>query len=616
MNRNRVRHFLPVVWLVFACHLTAGPLDSAANITTDPPGNQAQQCPVPDYLARVFAKESKWPIRSLDNRGQSKTPPMGFSFWNGFGDNPGPNDELVRQIADALVDTGLRDAGYLYLLAFDGGWWSAAVNPPRDSDGHPRIDSARWPNGIQAISDYIHAKGLKVGGYSDIGALGYCDPAEIGMLGHEQEDADQFARWGWDYIKLDDHGPGNYSTIAGALVNNSAHRPIVLSLSTPDSFPYEFAPRIANLWRVGDDITARLGYGDWKNILRQFDTAGEFWWAQAPGRWNDLDMLVIGTFGVNEEESKSHFSMWAIRGAPLLIGADLRPPHMNSKSSGPIPKVTLKDLEILKNAEVIAVDQDPLGASGRVITRDQDRMTEVDAKQLGSFGSGEYAVLLLNRGDNPRDVTVTWQSLGLLQDSVTVRDLWKHSDLGSFAIQFTAHSVPAHGVQMLRVKGSVNWSIPRHYEAESSFNRLTGLAYVRCLRPSAGKVPNNIWPRRVVLPWATVVDNIGGRPENKLQFNQLWTGGSGVYNLAIRYATTGSRRARISVNGEPAFWVTFPASGSETAFTTVQKQIRLQSGENTLTIDNPASLAPRVDNITISEANLGRMSVSSGTAQK
>lgn len=564
---------------------------------------------VPGDLRYVFADQTEWPVPALEIAGWSKTPPMGFSYWNGFGDDPGPSDTLSRQIADALVSTGLRDAGYVYFLAFDGGWWSESANSPRDDAGKPRIDLDRWPNGIQSVSDYIHGRGLKVGGYTDIGKLGYCVPPEIGVLGHEQQDADQFAMWGWDYVKIDDHGPGDFYSATKAIANNSSHRPIVISLSTPVTFPYEFSPRVANMWRVDDDVTLKLGSGDWKDVLREFDEGGRFWWAQAPGRWNDLDMLLIGLFGLTDEEARSHFSMWAIRGAPLLIGADIRSPH--TQTSGPIPRVTLRDLEILKNAEVIAVDQDLLGASGRVVRRDQTGMAEVDAKPLGSFASGEYSVLLLNRSAKPEDITVSWRSLGLLPESVQVRDLWKHVDVDSIQTQFTAHSVPAHGVVMLRVKGQVDWSLPREYEAEWSYNRLGGAAHVHCLRSSQDKVTggaatedNDARNREADLARTTVrttvVEGIGGGPENTLQFNELWEGKSGIYQLQIRYATPESREAWIRVNAQSPILVRFPGTGASTRFATVQLRIPLQEGRNTLSISNPAHLAPSVDKIRIS----------------
>lgn len=584
-------------WIAYAAPVNEAPKQTEHNSA------------VPADLRYVFAGQAEWPPPELEIGAWSKTPPMGFSYWNGFGDDPGPSDALSRQIADALVDTGLRDAGYVYFLAFDGGWWSESASSPRDADGQPRIDPNRWPNGIQSVSDYIHQRGLKVGGYTDIGVLGYCVPPEIGVLGHEQQDADQFAKLGWDYIKIDDHGPGNFYSATKAIANNSSHRPIVISLSTPVTFPYEFAPRIANMWRVDMDVTLKLGFADWKDVLREFDEGGRFWWAQAPGRWNDLDMMLIGLFGLSEEEAKSHFSMWAIRGAPLIIGADIRSPHV--QTSGPVPKVTQRDLEILKNSEVIAVDQDVLGASGRVVSRDQTGMAEVDAKPLGSFASGEYAVLLLNRGAKPQDITVDWRSLGLLPESAKVRDLWKHADVGSIQDRFTAHAVPGHGVVMLRVKGEVDWSLPREYEAESSYNRLRGTAHVHCSRSSQDEVSraaaagdNDARNREANLIRAaarpTVVVGIGGGPENTLQFNEIWEGKSGVYQLEIRYASPESREAWIGVNAESPILVRFPGSGASTKFTSVRLRVPLVEGRNTLSVGNPANLAPSIDKISLS----------------
>lgn len=578
----------PICLVLIVCVTVASKngQSTPARISQSSPANPVHSYVMPRDLEHAFLNQTQWPVPILRNTAQAKTPPMGFSFWNGFGDDPGPNDLLCRQMADALVSTGLRDAGYVYFLAFDGAWWTYATNPARDSSGHPRIDESRWPNGIQAVSDYIHRQGLKVGGYTDIGVQGYLIPAQVGVLGFEQQDADQFAQWGWDYVKVDDHGPGNFYSIARAIVHNSSQRPMVLSFSTPHTFPYEFAPRIGNLWRVGQDITLRLGVGAWKDVVREFDAGGQFWWAQAPGRWNDLDMLLIGHFGLTDEEIRSHLSMWAIRGAPLLIGADIRPPH--ERSFGPVPRLSIHDLEMLENTEMIGVDQDVLGASGRVVSRDREAIGEVDAKPLGSFASGEYAVLLLNRGTKSRNITVTWHDLGLLPAGASVRDLWKHADLGSFRTQFTAHGVPSHGVRFLRIKGSIDWSLPREYEAESSYNTFEGMTHTRCLRTAAGKVTDR-----------AVVEGIGGSPENTLQFNQIWEDKAGLYGVVISYATREPRDANIHVNGQPPLTVHFPATGNESRFETVHLQVRLQRGENHLLIDNPTSLAPTIDKIRI-----------------
>jgi len=296
-------------------------------------------------------------------------------------------------------------------------------------------------------------------------------------------------------------------------------------------------------------------------------------------------MLVLGLVGISDEEAKSHFSMWAIRGAPLLIGADIRPPH--ERSFGPIPRLTIRDLEILKNKEVIDVDQDLLGASGRVISRDQDGM-EVDAKALGTFASGEYAVLLLNRSSRAHNITVTWRSLGLQPTMANVRDLWKHADLGSFAGQFTAFHIPPHGVRMLRVKGVVDWSLPRDYEAEWAYNTVAGTAHTRCVRPGRGKLSSTC-----------VVDGIGGGSGNSLQFNELWEGAEGSYRLRIRYAAAESRQARIIVNHQSPIVLSFPATGGTSKCGTVQLHVTLDAGKNSILVENSSGLAPSIDKISI-----------------
>jgi hypothetical protein len=239
---------------------------------------------------------------------------------------------------------------------------------------------------------------------------------------------------------------------------------------------------------------------------------------------------------------------------------------------------------------VIAVDQDSLGASGKVVSRSVDGMAEVDAKALGNFESGEYAVLLLNRGKEPEDITVTWRSLGLQSAAATVRDLWKHADLGSIETGYTATKVAPHGVVMLRVKGAVDWSLPREYEAESSYNSFGGLTHVRAQPPAKDNEPSS--------GEAEVVD-IGGGPENTLQFNELWSDRAGLYNLTIRYTCPDTRQARIRTDGRSPVTVNFPAT-TEAKYSTVELKIPLQSGRNSVSLDNPTALAPTIDKIIIS----------------
>ena len=538
---------------------------------------------VPPYHSHgEFAGPTPWPLPILDIASNSPRPPMGWSSWNAFGDNPGPSAQLACEVADALVETGLRDCGYVTLLAFDGEWANVSTNPNRDAKGRIIPDPRRWPHGVQVICDYIHGKGLRVGGYTDIGKEGFCYPAQTGSFQREQQDADQFAAWGWDYIKVDCRGPGNYWTICRALFGNASKRPIIISLSTPQVFPADFGPRIANMWRTGGDITGNLGHGAWQDVCREFDLAEQLWWAQAPGRWNDLDMLVVGLYGISDEEAKSHLGMWAIRGAPLILGCDIRPPFMGS--SGPIPKISVEQLEMLKNREVIAVDQDPLGAAGRKVGRSGPG--EVYAKPLGSFASGEMAVLFLNRGETPIDIPLQWSDLGLVPGPMTVRDLWAHSDLKADAAGTVAKAVPRHGTVMLRVKGAFDWSRPREYEAESSYNTFTGLAHQVCKQASFSGTAG--------------VAGIGNGPGNTLRFNRVAAPTTGTYKMNLFYAAAEDSAMDIAVNGDAPIFARLPATGGGDRIKCTSLNIRLNAGEaNTVLCSRLQGWAPILDRMAI-----------------
>ena len=167
---------------------------------------------------------------------------------------------------------GLAAAGYK-TVTIDC-TWIASGRGCRDTNGDLNVDTNCWPDGMKAVADYVHSKGLRMGGYSDIGAAGYGDPphVQVGMYPNYQQDADQFAAWGWDFIKIDDHGPGDFYAACHAIVNNASRRPIVLSLSTPQVDRLQFGNRIANSYRVDNDITFKMGEGNWDSIIREFDT--------------------------------------------------------------------------------------------------------------------------------------------------------------------------------------------------------------------------------------------------------------------------------------------------------------------------------------------------------
>lgn len=366
------------------------------------------------------------------------TPPMGWNSWNKFGG--GITDTLVRGIADALVSTGMQAAGYQYINIDD--MWQASS---RDSSGNIAPDSTKFPNGMKALADYVHSKGLKLGLYSDRGTKTCA--GKPGSYSYETKDAQTYASWGVDYLKYDNCSPAtgsnmqtDYTTMSNAL--KAAGRPIVFSLCA--WWFYTWETPIGQLWRTTTDIkdtwasfTANLdANGGWSPRYSDanYGSPGIAQYA-SPGHWNDPDMLEVGNGGMTDTEYQSHFSLWAIMAAPLIAGNDVR-------------SMTDATKNILTNADVIAVDQDPLGVQGKPIST--STTLEVWSKKLS--GDQTYAVVLFNRTTASAAITVTWSSLGMTSTSATVRDLWSQTDLGSTATQYTA-TVPSHGAVMLKVVG-------------------------------------------------------------------------------------------------------------------------------------------------------------------
>ena len=367
---------------------------------------------------------------ALDN-GLAKTPPMGWNSWNKFGCKV--NEELIRGMADALVSTGLKDAGYEYLVIDD--CWQVS----RDKDGNIVPDAQHFPSGIKALADYVHSKGLKFGIYSDAGT-GTCQNRP-GSRGYEFQDARQYAAWGVDYLKYDwcNHSTQNseaaYSLMSDALKKSG--RPIVFSLCEWGSTkPWLWAKDVGNLWRSTGDITDKwtsTEKHDGLGVVQILDLVNGLESYAGPGHWNDPDMLEVGNSGLNEEEARAHFSLWCILAAPLMAGNDLR--NMS-------PAIH----DILTNKELIAVNQDTLGVQGRRVQRDGE--LEVWSKQLGDGGR---AVALLNRSGASAKITASWTALGYPGSlGASVRDLWKGKDLGVSTDSYAAE-VPSHGAVVVRI---------------------------------------------------------------------------------------------------------------------------------------------------------------------
>ncbi len=370
------------------------------------------------------------PLRALDN-GLAKTPPMGWNSWNKFGCNV--SAKLIESMADAQVSSGLKDAGYQYVVIDD--CWQVS----RDKNGNIVPDPERFPSGIKPVADYVHSKGLKFGIYSDAGT-GTCQNRPGGR-GYEFQDARQYAAWGVDYLKYDwcNHSTQNstasYSLMRDALKKSG--RPIVFSLCEWGSTqPWLWATNVGNLWRATGDIADKWSSGekqDGLGVVQILDQVDGLYSYAGPGHWNDPDMLEVGNGGLNDTEARAHFSMWCMLAAPLIAGNDLR-------AMSPATKA------ILANKELIAVDQDSLGIQGHRVQRAGD--LEVWSKPLSDGGR---AVALLNRSGSNAHITASWTAIGYPPSlKASVRDLWAAKDVGVTQRGYSA-DVPSHGVVVLHV---------------------------------------------------------------------------------------------------------------------------------------------------------------------
>jgi alpha-galactosidase len=378
------------------------------------------------------------------------TPPMGWASWNCFSSDI--SEEKIRAVADAMVTSGMKDAGYEY-VNIDDGW----ATESRDADGHIIVDSVKFPNGIKALADYIHSLGLKFGIYSAPGCMTCA--GNMGSLGYEQIDANDYASWGVDFLKYDwCEYPSNdrvketseeecrnaFELMRDCLEKTG--RPILYSIhercrDLTEASDVNWAKSVANMCRTSNDIK-----NDWNRMLWCLESTADLWEHAGPGYWNDPDMLEVGNENkeflwgelkkcvkMNFTEYRTHFSMWCVVAAPLLAGNDL---------CTMTPEIT----EILTNKEVIAINQDPPGRQGRRIRDDGE--LEVWAKELSG---NRFAIALLNRSTQPADIQIDWQEIGM-EGKLKVRDLWKHKNLGKFKDSFIGKNIASHEAMVLLIE--------------------------------------------------------------------------------------------------------------------------------------------------------------------
>ena len=506
-------------------------------------------------------------------------PVMGWSSWNTYRIHI--SEDLIKKQTDAMVAQGLQEVGYSY-INIDDGFFDG-----RDGQGNLKIHPERFPNGLKVVADYIHSKGFKAGIYSDAGS-NTCGSiwdkdthgVGVGLYGHEARDADFFFnRCGFDFIKIDYCGAGQqlaldeqtrYTEIVEA-IREVCDRDVSINICRW-AYPGTWAKSLARSWRISPDISPN--WHSVKSIIRKnlylSAYAGE-------GHYNDMDMLEIGR-GLTPEEEETHFGMWCIMASPLLIGCDMT-------------SIPAASLALLKNEELIALNQDKLGLQAYVVQH--HRGGYVLVKDIEQKRGLVRAVALYNPTDSVCAFTVPFRTLEL-GGPVRVRDVVKREYLGNLAEELS-FQVPAHGVKILRLEARKRLE-PVHYEAEWAYlNGYNDLAKPRSVlyAPYDGA------------SGGMIVSNLGGQAANYAEWREVYSEKGGRYEMCISYVpAVGSereirdRKLEVSVNGTKMLLEQLesdPAKGVHQVILPVE----LKAGYNVIRMCSPYTWTPDIDCFTL-----------------
>ncbi|MBX9111743.1 alpha-galactosidase D [Parabacteroides johnsonii] len=511
---------------------------------------------------------------------QIETPIMGWSSWNTYRVNI--SDSLIKRQADAMVDQGLKGAGYTYINVDDGFFGY------RDEQGNLCTHPKRFPNGMKAVADYIHSKGLKAGIYSDAGG-NTCgslwdkdmNGVGVGLYGHERQDADLFFnQWGFDFIKIDYCGAGQqleldeqkrYTEIVKA-IRETAKKNVSVNICRW-AFPGTWAKDLARSWRISPDIAP-----DWGSV-RAIINKNLYLSAYAgEGHYNDMDMLEIGR-GLKQEEEEVHFGMWCIMSSPLLIGCDLTT----------IPE---SSLNLLKNKELIALNQDPLGLQAYVVQHEGAGYVLV--KDIEQKRGKVRAVALYNPSDEVCAFSVPL-SLLELGGKVAVRDLVKQRDEKKIRDSL-CYDVPPHSVKILRLKAEERLE-PRHYEAE--------WAYLPCFNDLAKRSRGVAYKPYGKASGGMIVSNLGGKAANYAEWKEVYSENGGEYRMRIAYVPAQGnarevkdRRLEVEINGQKTC-ITELESDPAKGVCHVTLPIDLRQGYNSVKIGSAYTWTPDIDCFTL-----------------
>lgn len=503
-------------------------------------------------------------------------PTMGWSSWNTYGFQI--SEQLIMSQTSAMVDKGLKDVGYKYINIDDGFFGG------RDADGNLLIHPTRFPNGMKKVVDFIHGKGLKAGIYSDAGRNtcasfwgGDKIGEGVGLYGHDQDDIDlYFKELGFDFIKVDFCGGApehnvdkldlpeeeRYRAIHEAIVNTG--RTDVRLNVCRWAFPGTWVHEVATSWRVSEDIY--LGWNSVKGIIGQTLYLSAF---ATEGKFNDMDMLEVGR-GLTVEEDKTHFGMWCMLSSPLLIGCDM------TKLGGDA-------LHLLKNEELIALNQDPLALQAYVVKRANGGYVLV--KDVEVLHGNKRAVAFYNPTDAEITLSVDFLDLDL-GGNVSVRDLYAKSDVGVYEGTYSV-AVPAHGTRIYRLEAEKRYE-RRVYEAETAWLD----AYQELLNNQTAET--GVFEEADYCSGGAKAGWLGRSKKNNIEWRNVYSREGGEYTLSLTYVTGESRNATLVVNGEEVQTLSLNSGGWSTA-KTVELTVNLQKGNNSVMLYNSSAWMPDID---------------------
>lgn len=504
-------------------------------------------------------------------------PTMGWSSWNTFALNI--SEKIIEDQADAMVKTGLKAAGYEY-INIDDGFWNG-----RGKDGQLIINRERFPNGMRVVADYIHKLGLKAGMYSDAGD-DVCGSRSstvaygigVGLAGYEEQDIKTYLQdWDYDFIKVDYCGGmrmglderEQYTKISNIIkeIEKKTGRRLVFNICRW-AYPGTWVSDIADSWRTTGDI-----YDAWasvksiveENLYLQAYTGG--------GHYNDMDMLEIGR-SLNENEERTHMAYWCIASSPMLIGCDMT-------------KLRESSLALLKNKDLIAMNQDVLGIGAPVVQREGD--VYVVAKDMEQLHGSKRAVVVMNLTDSEQKISVDLAKLEL-SDKILVHDCFTGKDQKLKAAkkgekQLFEVTIPAHGSQAYFMTGKR--IAKTRYEAEESWmHNYQELRNLKTAKFAESKDASG----------GAFAEFVGGNMQNYIEWRNVWADRDGTYTMTIAYASTENRSADITVNGVTKNNVAMPKGTAwNKEFRTIDVPVTLKRGFNTIAIGQDYRFAPNID---------------------